>query len=173
MPARMMSIVPPSSAGISESNAISVISSSMPSLSAIAAAMSASMPATSLFSSRNSYGGNCAFVPMTSVPPSVFSAVSDCWVSSALVSSVVWVLPPPQPVSSIEPASTMLSMAIESFFIMISLLPKCRFFRPCKHVNYYTVVCLKMQPYFSQKSEVFSPSFVRPAERVTPQLRAA
>ena len=75
------------------------------------------------------------------VPPSVFSGSLGllgviCRIGLALLA---WVLPPPQPVSSIEPASTMLSMAIESFFIIISLLPKGPGHWPVfKHVYYYT-----------------------------------
>ena len=112
------------SAGIRESNSISVISSFMPSLSAIAAAMSASMPCTLPSSPTNSYGGKVALVPMRSVPPSAeVEVVESC---ASLLESAV--LEPPQPVSSIEPASTMLSIAMENFFICVNSFR----FDPCK-----------------------------------------
>ena len=72
----------------------------------------------------NSYGGKVALVPMRSVPPSAeVEVVESC---ASLLESAV--LEPPQPVSSIEPASTMLSIAMENFFICVNSFR----FDPCK-----------------------------------------
>ena len=67
MPAKPMSALPPLTASVMESNSMSSICSSNPSLSAMAAAISASIPATCP-PSTYSYGGNAALVAIMSLP---------------------------------------------------------------------------------------------------------
>ena len=114
-----------------ESNAISSISNSIPSSSAIACAISASIP-TILSPSWNSYGGNSALVAITSLPPAasfdsaaVLSAAVDSSFAAAVVSAaaaaVVSFAEPPHAVKDAAIRAAIVS-AITLFFIMFSPL---------------------------------------------------
>ena len=97
---------------------------------------------------------------MRSTPPSVpaVSVVAESVPSSVVACSV---FPPPQPVSSIEPASTMLSIAIESFFILFLSSQSSGVFAGLLSMLIIIQCCdLKCNPFITEKRTNFPLFFV-------------